>query len=91
MSDTPKRPTPFVFNDNPIEDPDYDMDEIYYKHPEVSAYMTAMEAENAALRESAKAAEHKGMERALEIVHNLPDYEMYRLSVEAAIRAAMEE
>ena len=78
MSDTPKRPT--------IEPSDVVGLRWFY-------YANALEAENAALRESAKAAERETWERALEIVHNErvpPNLIEYRNNLQAAIRAAME-
>ena len=91
MSDTPMRP-------EPIEQEAVTWQVLWDSRADWIAYGNALEAENAALRESIAADKRagdyfvrKGMEKALGIVHNLPDYEMYRLSVEAAIRAAMEE
>jgi hypothetical protein len=67
------------------------------------AGLAALRAENAALRESAKAAERKGMEKTLEIVRKQHScatggHQMYytgfasgKEKIEAAIRAAMED
>ena len=79
MSDTPKRPT--------IEPSDVVGLRWFY-------YANALEAENAALRESAKAAERETWERALEIVDNLQSNCGWAIApdeMKTAIRAAMEE
>lgn len=87
-------------------DPGYHLvkERLHCRERQLSAEIAAhaqTKAENAALREAAKAAERKGMERALAIVRGMDvltcdndiDSDLFALrrDIEAAIRAAMEE
>ena len=53
----PKRPKVWVFNNNPMEDPDYDVDEMYFKSADAIPYMNEIEtklAEAIAQRDAAR-------------------------------------